>query len=146
MYKIALILLQYLVEFISEAIWSWTILHEKDIFMVSPGERIESQELSIVQGFWRGGRGWRERDGTGWHFKLPDIFLKGVCPWFPSISPHSPKLGVLSISIVCRLPDPTFSMTQWQVFQWIPGVRQRVVVVGGTGSSRQKLFVCSASL
>lgn len=43
-----------MVEFIREAIWSWTILHGKDIFMGSPGERIETQEPSIVQGLLRG--------------------------------------------------------------------------------------------
>ena len=42
MYEMFLILLKCLVEFVGEAIWLRTILHENDTFMDSPWKRIET--------------------------------------------------------------------------------------------------------
>ena len=55
------ILLQCLVEFIHEAIWPWSILPEKDIFMGFPRERIENLRIIHCSGT-SGGRNEREME------------------------------------------------------------------------------------
>ena len=83
-----LILCKCLVDFVSEAFCPWTILLEKDICMDPLGKEWKPWE-SLSEGL-LSGETERERErGSGiWHFRLPDIFLKGLCPPFP-LSHHT---------------------------------------------------------